>query len=142
MSTHGGDGIVIQQGIMYTTTLSGTSAGAGTTYCDLKPSDGEVWDILYAEGYHDGAAAKTVAWYANDGTTNLLLYTEANVAAATGRNLYDPAYSGKYLVQGEPIRVTSGGYLRFAAVDVDAGAHVHVKILVRKWRGVEPWSQD
>lgn len=142
MSTHGGDGIVLQQGILYTTTLSGTSAGAGVTRCDIKPSEGEVWDILYAEGYHDGAAAKTVAWYADDGTTELVFYTEANVAAATARNLYDPAYSGKYLAPGAIFRVNSVAHLSFAAVDVDAGAHVHVKIIALKWRGVEPWSQD
>ena len=142
MSTHGGDGIVLQRGLPEVMLLSATSAGAGVTKCDIIADEGEVWDVLWCEGYHDGAAAKTVAWYMHDATTELVMWTEAAFAAATANYLYDPAKAGKGLAPGVIYRVNAVHHLSFGAVDVDAGAHVHIKVLVEKWRGVEPWSQE
>lgn len=143
MSTHGGDGIVIQQGLPVVKLLSATSAGAGTTRCDIKPSEGEVWDILWAVGYHDDDhAARTCVWHLDDGTTELVFYTEANLAVNTERGLYDPAYGGKNLSQAAILRVNAVHHVSFGCVDVTAGHTVKIKALVNVWRGVEPWSQD
>lgn len=115
--------------------LSAISAGAGYTYVDLKPPRGEVWLVQGAKLWHDDDhAARTVAWWYNDGVTNTELWAETNVASGVHKQLYD--------VVKVPVPWTCNqiAYLRASAYDVVATDHrCYLYAVVHVLRGVELW---
>ena len=116
------------------------SAGAGgNEYIGLTPASGELWIVDFACMLHDdNAAARVLSWNWYDGATNTVLYgTPAAVALSIYVQLYGNVFTG-----GKPLVCSASRYLRAGVVAAGAGKKVYLNAIVRKIRGVEPWSDD
>ena len=121
--------------------VDGTAAASDI---DLgPPAEGEIWEVLAAWGIHDDTGnARTCAWLFSDGVTNDL--------AAGGKSMVDLLPLSLYSVDGnvnvlghdwsKPLRLNKATYLTYRVVAIGAGKKGYIKAIIRKYRGVEAWS--
>lgn len=76
---------IIQHGKLVIVSASG-AATAQT--CDIRPSDGYLWEILSGWMYHDDGSARNLGWRFYDGTTTITTPLTTNTAANTKLYLY------------------------------------------------------
>jgi hypothetical protein len=68
--------------------VNGAAAAAGVMRVDWTPAAGEVWEILYADIFHNDAAAPSGAWLFTDGVTLIQFGNGAALASGVRRSLY------------------------------------------------------
>jgi hypothetical protein len=121
--------------------ITGTAATDDT---DLgPPPTGEIWEILAAWGVHDNAAAKATAWLLSDGVTNDMAQGAKSMAALLPLSVYTNDANVSVLGQGDwkqPLRLNASCYLTYRAVGMEAGKMGYIKATIRKFTGIESWS--
>jgi hypothetical protein len=129
------------EGITTVIQIDGTAATDDT---DLgPPPTGEVWEILAAWGLHDNAVAKACAWTLSDGVTADMAEGAKSMAALLPLSVYSNDANVSVLGQGDwkqPIRLNAACYLTYRAVGMEAGKKGYIKAIIRKFRGIESWS--
>jgi hypothetical protein len=117
------DAVVVQ--------VVGAGAAGGVMTAVATPVN-EVWQILYADAYHNDVAARTVTWFFDDLTLKVQLGDSHAALAAATRTIL--AVESKIVT---PIYLHNGQHLSLevlaAATD---GKIVTLSLLVRKLRGV------
>lgn len=110
----------------------GSGAG-GTTFCNIRPPAGEVWDVYAIRATHDDVA-RTIHWWVSDtdAGTWYSLYDEAGVTAAH--------YFARDVGLAVPVRINYNCYLMYG-VDSMAGAKtITCNVMIERIVGAPKWT--
>jgi hypothetical protein len=72
--------------------VTGAVAAAGVMAVNWNPAVGELWEVLYADVFHNDAAGPVGAWLFTDGLALIQFGNGAALAAATRVSLYNAAF--------------------------------------------------
>lgn len=110
----------------------GSGAG-GTTYCNIRPPTGEVWDVYAIRASHDDAA-RTVHWFVSDtdSGTWYSLYDEAAVTAAH--------FFHRDIGMSAPVRINYNCYLMYGIEAMAAAKTITCNFLIERVVGVPKWT--
>lgn len=115
----------------YKTASSG--AGGGDLYAELTPTQGEIWVVMTATGYHDDdGAARLCYWLFHDGAAGAELSRTSNLQLVM---------ESLYLICGfsRPLVLHYGQKLQFHVDGLVAGHLATIRAVVAVIRGAEPW---
>lgn len=117
---------------------------AATADVDLGPAtEGELWEVLAAWGLHDDTGqSRTCAWLFSDGVTNDLAAGAKSMVDLLPVSLYSVDANVNVLGHNwpRPIVLNSVTYLTFRVVSIGAGKKAYIKAIIRKYRGIEVFS--
>lgn len=112
--------------------ITQASGAGGDTFLNVRPPDGEVWDIYAISAIHDDAA-RTIDWMTNDVDTGSYgsLYNEA---AVTARRYWGPN-CGIY----QPVRIHYKCYIMYKVTAMAAAKTITGEVLYERIVG---WPTD
>lgn len=127
------------EGVLKVVEATAASTGAGTTYCDLRPPEGCVWEILYAWGKQDDGAV-WVAWYISDtkeGKANVLLAGDTGTSGvAYYLGAEDDVSTAVTFWNDIPI-ATYQTYFRYGFTASAGAKNASIMAVVKEFRGVQ-----
>lgn len=124
------------EGVCRLIQVDGTSVGAGATSVNLRPSQGCIWELLFAYGMQDdGAVAYGWYWTDPDVTNHQVI---GGTAAAAYEKMGFPAMLSVTAepYSAAPLVLTYDRYATFTFTASGAGKKGYIKAFVKEYRGV------
>ena len=111
--------------------VTGAVAAGGVMRVDWTPAAGELWEVLYADIFHNDAAGPTGSWLFTDGLALLQFGNGAALAATVRRSLYNADFPPRLYLDH---RCTLSWVVGAGAT---AGAQITMNVIGRRLRGTQ-----
>ena len=113
--------------------LTQGSPGGGSIYCNIRPPDGELWEIYAIAASHDDVA-RTIQWVWSDSPLALIatLYTEAGVTAMH--------YYHRDIGASAPVQANYQVYPSYYVANIAAGKAITVNVVYERIVGIPNWK--
>jgi hypothetical protein len=109
----------------------GAGAAGGVMTSAWTPDVGELWEVLYADAFHNDAAAPSCAWLFTDGAILIQFGNGAALAVNTRRSLYSAEFPPRlYLDHRCTLTMQAGA-------GATNGAVLTMNIIGRRIRGTQ-----
>lgn len=99
----------------------------------LKPTNGKVWKVMYAYGFHISGGNRTVTWYAADGTNTMEMYS--NSAVGDSAKIHAGLVTTTQWYDIKDMLLTITRYLDFVVAATGAGDHLYLRAIVMEYAG-------
>jgi len=110
---------------------TGAVAAGGVMRVDWTPAAGELWEVLYADIFHNDAAGPAGAWLFTDGLALIQFGNGGALATAVRRSLYNADFPPRLYLDH---RCTLSWVVGAGAT---AGAQATMNVIGRRLRGTQ-----
>lgn len=110
---------------------TGAVAAAGVMTVNWIPAVGELWEVLYADVFHNDAAAPAGAWVFRDGVMPIQFGNAAALAAATRVSLYNAGFPPRLYLDHRCMLTYT------VAVGATNGCILTLNVIGRRLRGTQ-----